>query len=88
MALGMYNPDDNNDLYNPTNNNKYKRDFNMIFINSRLLASNHYQKDVDLSVASCGYPIIVKLNQSLQLDLFDLKPVCIIKAILLAVTLF
>lgn len=62
LALSMYNPDDNNNLYNSTNSNKCKQDFNMMFINSRLLASNHDQREVDLSIASCRYPTIVKLN--------------------------
>ena len=63
-ALGVYNPDNDNGLYNPTNNNKYKWGFNTIFINSCPLASNHDQKEVDLSFAGCECPAIVKLNQS------------------------
>lgn len=87
-ALGTYNPDNNNSFYNPTNTNKCKRDFDITFINSRLLASNHDQKEVDLSFAGCGYPNSVKFNRSWQLDLFDPKPVSIIETISLAAALF
>ena len=54
QALGTYNPDNNNGLYNPTNTNKLKRGFDTPFINSRPLAVNHDQKEVDLSFAGCG----------------------------------
>ena len=40
--LGMYNPYKNNGSYNQTNNNKCKRGFDIIVINSRPLAGNHY----------------------------------------------
>ena len=72
LAFGTANLDDNNSLYNLTNNNKRKRGFNTLFINSRLLADNHDQKKIDLSFAKCKYPATVKLNQLWQLDLLDL----------------
>ena len=87
-ALGALNLNNNNGSYNPTNHNKCKRGFNTAFINSHPLAGNHDQKEVDLSFGSCGCPVAVKLNRSWQLNLLDLKPVCIIKAIPLAVALF
>lgn len=40
-ALGAYNSDNYNSLYNLTNNNERKWDFNTVFINSRLLANNY-----------------------------------------------
>ena len=81
LALGMYNSENNNGLYNLTNNNKRKQIFNITFINSHLLAGNHDQKEVDLSFAGCGCPDTVKLNRSWQLNLLDPKPVYIIEAI-------
>lgn len=87
-ALSVYNPDDNNSLYNLIDNNKHKRDFDTTFINSHLLVNNHNQKAVNLSFASYEYPNAIKLNQSWQLDSLDSKPIYIIKAILLAVFLF
>ena len=87
-ALGALNPDNNNGLYNPTNKNKRKRGFDIAFINSRLLAGNYDQKEVDLSFEGCGYPATIKLNWSWQLDLLDPKPICIIEAIPLAAALF
>ena len=86
LALDMLNFDNNNNLYNPTNNNKRKRDFNTAFINSRPLAGNYNQKEVDFSFTDCGCSNVVKLNRSWQLDLLDLTLVCIIEAILLAAT--
>ena len=88
LAFDTYNPDDNNGSYNSTNNNERKRGFNTTFINSRPLAGNHDQEEIDLSFAGCRYLDTVKLNRSWQLDLFDPKPVCIIKAIPLAIALF
>lgn len=41
LALGAYNSDNYNSLYNLTNNNERKRDFNTVFINSCPLANNH-----------------------------------------------
>ena len=87
-ALGALNPDDNNGSYNPTNINQRKQGFNTTFINSHQLAGNHDQQEVDLSFAGCGCPAAVKLNRSLQLDLLDPKPVCIIEAIPLVAALF
>lgn len=58
LALGVYNSDNNNGLYNLTNNNKRKRSFDTTFINSCLLAGNHDQKELDLSKCSN----VVKLN--------------------------
>ena len=60
----------------------------MAFINSRLFTANHAAKKVDLSFGKCGYFAPVKLNRLWQLKLLDCKPVCIIKAIFLATTLF
>lgn len=40
-TLCAYNLNDNNNLYNLTNNKKYKRGFDPTLINSRLLAGNH-----------------------------------------------
>lgn len=87
-VFDVYNSDNNNGLYNPTNNNKRKWSFNTTFINFRLFASKYDQEKVDLSFA--GYECLnaVKLNWSWQLNLIDPKPVCIIKAILLVVALF
>lgn len=75
-------------LYNPTNNNKGKRNFDTALINSYLLASNHNQKKVRLSFAGYRCPNTVKWNRLLQLDLLNPKPVCIIKAISLTAALF
>lgn len=86
LTLGAYNLNNHNALYNLTNNNKGKQVFNTAFINSCLLAGNHNQEKVDLSFTGCGCLDAVKLNQ--QLDLLDLKSVCIIKAISLAAALF
>lgn len=61
-TLGTYNLDNNNSLYNPINNNKRKRGFNTLFINSCLLANNHNQKEINLSFVDCGCLDIVKLN--------------------------
>lgn len=63
-ALGIYNLDNNNSLYNPINSNKLKRSFDTVFINSCLLAGNHDKKEVDLSFEECGQPNAVKFNQS------------------------
>lgn len=65
-----------------------KRTFDIAFINSRPLAGNHAREEVDLSFAECGYPAAVKLNRSWQLELLDLKPVCIIETICLAAAIF
>lgn len=88
MTLGAYNPDNYNGSYNLTNNNKDKDNFYTTFINSCLLADNHDQKKINLSFLGCEYPDIIKFSWSWQLDLLDLKPVCIIKAISLAAALF
>ena len=88
LALGAYNPDNNNGLYNPTNNNKCIWDFDIAFINSHPLAGNHDQKEEDLSFAGCECLNAIKLNRSWQLDLLNPKPVCIIKAIPLTSALF
>ena len=87
-AFGAYNPDNKNSLYNLTNNNEYKCNYDIVFINSRLLANNHNLKEVNLSFTGCKYIATVKLNWSWQLDFLDPKPIYIIKAILLVVTLF
>ena len=87
-ALGALNLDNNNGLYNSTNKNKCKQGFNTAFIKSCPLASNHDQEELDLSFAGYRCPAVVKLNRSWQLDLLNLKPVCIIEAILLAAALF
>ena len=60
-ALGAYNLDNNNGLYNPTNN-KRKKDFNTAFINSYLLTSNYDLKEVDLTFSGCKYSDTVELN--------------------------
>lgn len=75
-------------IYNLTNINKYKYDFNILIINSYLLNSNQDLKEVDLSSAGCRCSYIVILNRSQYLDLLDSKPVYIIKAILLTIALF
>lgn len=49
-------------LYNPTNNNERKQNFDPMFTNSRLLAGNHDQEKVDLSFAGCSCHNAVKLN--------------------------
>lgn len=41
-----------------------KQPFDMIFINSRPLASNHTAKEVDLSFREYGCPVAVKLNRT------------------------
>lgn len=64
LALGVYNPDNNNGLYNPTNTNKLKWSFDTTFINSCLLAGNHNQKKVDLSFENCGCSDAIKFNWS------------------------
>lgn len=64
LALGVYNLDNNNGLYNPTNNIKHKRDFDTMFINYCPLASNHDQKEMDWSFASSRCLDVVKLNRS------------------------
>ena len=64
LALSVLNPDNNNGLYNPIDKNERKRGFDTAFINSRPLAGNHDQKEVDLSFAGCGCPATVKLNRS------------------------
>ena len=40
-----------------------KRKFDKTFINTRLLAVNHAEKEVDLSFAGCGYLPTIKLNR-------------------------
>lgn len=72
-------------LSNKTNR---KQTFDIVFINSRLFADNHAQEEIDLSFAECGCLIVVKLNQSWQMELLDLKPVYIIKVIPFATTIF
>lgn len=62
-ALGVYNLDDNNCLYNLINNNKRKRSFDTMFINSHPLANNYDQKEVNLSFGGCRCPDAVKLNR-------------------------
>ena len=62
LALGVLNPDNNNGCYNLTNHNKRKWGFDTTFINSRPLASNHDQKEVNLSFAGYRCPATVKLN--------------------------
>lgn len=88
MALGTYNPKDNNGLYNPINTNKRQRGFDIVFINFRFLVGNHEKKEIDLIFAGCGYSDAIKLNRSWQLDLLDFKPVYILEAIALAAALF
>ena len=80
-ALSALNPNNNNGSYNLTNNHKCKWGFVTTFINSCPLAGNYDQEEMDLSFAGCRYPAAVKLNRSWQLDLLDLKSVCIIEAI-------
>lgn len=60
-TLNAYNLDDNNGLYNPTNNNKRKRDFNTTFINFCPLTGNHDQTERDLSFTGYGCFDVVKL---------------------------
>lgn len=62
-ALGVYNPDNNNGLHNSTNTNKLKWDFDIAFINSRLLAGNYDQKEVNLSFAGWRCLNAVKFNR-------------------------
>ena len=62
--------------------------FNIAFINSCPLASNHTWKEVDLSFAKCICLDAIKLNRLWQLELLDFKPVCIMKAISLTATIF
>lgn len=57
LALGALDLYNNNGLYNPTNKNNRKRDFDIVFINSCLLANKHDQKEVDLSFTGCGCPL-------------------------------
>ena len=63
-VFGALNPDNNNGLYNPINNNKCKWSFNTSFINSRPLAGNYDQEELDLSFAGSKWPATVKLNWS------------------------
>lgn len=70
------------------NNNKCKQIFDIVFINSHLLVSNHIIKQVDMSFVIYRYPAIIKLNRCWQLDLLDPKLVYIIKAIPLTIGLF
>lgn len=79
-ALGAYNPDNNDGLYNLTNINKYKWGFDTTFNNSCQFASNHDQEEVNLSFVGYGCPNGVKFNQSWELNLLNPKPVCIIEA--------
>lgn len=44
------------------NKTKHKQTFDTVFVNSRSLADNYIQEDVDLSFAECGRSIGVKLN--------------------------
>lgn len=87
-TLDAYNSNNNNSLYNSINNNKRKQGFNTTFMNSCPLANNYNQTKVDLSFVGCKCFDAVKLNRSWQLDLLNSKPVCIIKTILLATTIF
>lgn len=52
LALNKDNMDNNNSLYNPTNNNVCKKGFDTTFINSHLVIGNHDKKKVNLSFAS------------------------------------
>ena len=65
-----------------------KRTLDIAFINSRPLAGNHAWEEVDLSFAECGCLAVVKLNRLWQLELPDLKPVCIMEATSLAAAIF
>lgn len=84
----MYNSDNNNGLYNLTNINKRKQGFNTTFINSYPLDGNYNQKEVKLSFVSYRCLNTVKLNWSWQLNLLNLKPICIIKIISLVAAIF
>lgn len=88
LTFGIYNSNNNNGLQNPTNTNKFKQDFDILFINSHPLAGNHDSKEIDLSFAGCICLNLVKFYQLWQLNLLDLKLVCIIEAILLLIALF
>lgn len=68
--------------------NKCKQTLDTAFINSHPHANDYAVEEVNLNFIGCGYFITVKLNRFWQLDLLNLKPVYIIEALLLAVTLF
>lgn len=87
-ALGAYNPDNNNDLYNLTNTNKCKWGFDIKLICYHPLVGNHDLDEVNLSSASCGYLDPFKFNRSWQFNFFDLKPVRNIETIFLVAVLF
>lgn len=65
-----------------------KRIFDIVFINSRLLASNYAWEEVDLSFPAYKCIATVKLKRLWQLELLNLELVCIMEAILPATTLF
>lgn len=88
LALSALNPDNNNGLYNLTNENKSKWGIDTAFINSYSLVGNHDYEEVDLSFVGYKCPLAVKFNQLWQLDLLDPKLVGIIKAISLVAALF
>ena len=59
-----------------------------IFINTRPLADNHAEEEVDLSFAMCGCPPTVKLNRPWQIELLERRPAYIVETILLAAAIF
>lgn len=72
-------------LLNKTN---HKQTFEIAFINSRLLASNHAQVKVDLSFTKYSCSAAMWLNRLWKLKLLDPKPVYIMKTFFFATEIF
>lgn len=65
-----------------------KRIFDIVLINSRLLASNYTWEKVNLSFAKCSCLARIKLNWLWSLEFLDFKLIYIIEAILLIAAIF
>lgn len=64
-----------------------KKKFDNTFINTRLLAYNHAEEEMNLSFAGCGCSLRVKLNMSWQIEFLKRRPTCIVEIISLSATI-
>ena len=62
--------------------------FDKTFINTRLLADNHAEREVDFSFAVCGCSLVVKLNKLWQIDFLERRPARIVGIIPLVAAIF
>ncbi len=65
-----------------------KRLFDQAFITQRPIASKRQQEELDLSFGQYSCSVTIKINRLWQSELYDPKPICLLKAISLLSFLF